>query len=211
MGRYIWQQKDWPKLTWKSEPLLEILGSARKAQGRVTAQADFIGLETQAGLIVEEAFTTSAIEGEKLDRNTIRSSVAKRLGLPTVGLPPEERKVEGLVEMLLDATEKHSARLTAKRICGWQAGLFPTGYSGISKIRVGQWRKGDEPMQVVSGPAGRETVHYEAPPAKVVDSEMKLFLEWWKSPPPRLDGLIRAGIAHFWFVSIHPFEDGNGR
>lgn len=211
MGQYLWQHKTWPELKWNSDDLLESLGQARKAQGKVLAQAEYIGLETQASLVVEEAFTTSAIEGEKLDRNTIRSSVARRLGLPTAGLPAEERGVDGLVEVLLDATTRYKEPLTSKRLYGWHAALFPTGYSGIHKIRVGDWRKGQEPMQVVSGPIGREKVHYEAPPSAQVSEEMKQFLLWWKSPPPHLDGLIRAGVAHLWFVTIHPFDDGNGR
>lgn len=211
MGQYLWQQKTWPELKWRSDDLLETLGQARKAQGKVIAQAEYIGLETQASLVVEEAFTTSAIEGEKLDRNTIRTSVARRLGLPTAGLPLEERRVEGLVEMLLDATTNYKEPLTAKRLHGWHAALFPTGYSGIHKIQVGDWRKGSEPMQVVSGPLGQEKVHYEAPLSEKVSEEMKAFLSWWKAPPPNLDRLIRAGVAHLWFVTVHPFDDGNGR
>lgn len=211
MGQYIWQLKDWPDFRWDSDTLLEVLGKARKAQGRMIAQAQWIGLETQAQLLIEEAFTTSAIEGEKLDRKTIRSSVARRLGLSTAGLPPEERRVEGLVEMLLDATTQYNRPLIASRLHGWQAALFPTGFSGIHKIGVGGWRTDTEPMRVISGPIGREKVHFEAPPSKQVAAEMKLFLSWWKNPPSNLDGLIRAGIAHLWFVTIHPFDDGNGR
>ncbi|MEO7162595.1 MAG: Fic family protein [Bdellovibrionia bacterium] len=211
MSQYLWQQKTWPQLDWRSDQLLEPLGQARKAQGKVIAQAEYIGLETQARLVVEEAFTTSAIEGEKLDRNTIRSSVARRLGLPTAGLPAEERRVEGLVEMLLDATTSYKEPLTTRRLHGWHAALFPTGYSGMDKIQVGDWRKGSEPMRVVSGRPGREKVHYEAPPSAQISDEMKQFLSWWKAPSPNLDGLIRAGVAHLWFVTIHPFDDGNGR
>jgi Fic family protein len=207
---YVWQRRDWPKLTWKSDPLLEALGQARKAQGRIFAQADFIGLEEQAKILVEEAFTTSAIEGEKLDKNTIRSSVAKRLGLPTAGLPSSARGVDGLVATLIDATTQYGKTLDEKRIFGWHAALFPTGYSGLHKIEVGNWRRSEGPMQVVSGPEGRQKIHFEAPPTKQVKEEMKKFLKWWNHPPP-LDGLLRAGVAHFWFVTIHPFEDGNGR
>ncbi|MFM8268793.1 MAG: Fic family protein [Pseudomonadota bacterium] len=208
--KYIWQKEGWPNLKWDSSALLGLLGQARKAQGRIIAQADFIGLEEQAKILVEEAFTTSAIEGEKLDRNTIRSSVAKRLGLPTAGLPKSERAIDGLVAILTDATSKHSITLNDKRLFGWHAALFPTGYSGFQKIIVGHWRKSAQPMQVVSGPEGKRKVHFEAPPSKELKEEMKAFLKWWNNPPT-IDGLLRAGIAHFWFVTIHPFEDGNGR
>lgn len=208
--KYIWQREEWPALRWKSEPLLERIGQARKAQGKVLAQADFIGLQEEAKILVEEAMSTSAIEGEKLDRDTIRSSVAKRLGLSMSGLPSTERAIEGLVSVLTDATSSHQAKLTEQRLFGWHAALFPTGYSGFHKITVGGWRKGEEPMQVISGPEGKKRIHFEAPPAKKVKDEMKSFLKWWNEPP-KLDGLVRAGIAHFWFITIHPFEDGNGR
>jgi Fic family protein len=208
--KYIWQSAEWPALGWKSDLLLELLGQARKVQGRVIAQADFIGLEEQAKILVEEAFTTSAIEGEKLDRDVILSSVARRLGLPIAGLPASERGVDGLVTILTEATSQYEKLLTEERLFAWHAALFPTGYSGLHKINVGNWRKGDKPMRVVSGPTGREKVHFEAPPAKAVSKEMNSFLKWWNDPP-RIDGLLRAGIAHFRFITIHPFEDGNGR
>lgn len=210
MVQYIWQTKDWPSLRWKSDALLRPLGMSRQLQGRLLGEADYIGLEMQAEVLTEEAFTTAAIEGEKLDRNSVRSSVARRLGLPTAGLPPAERQVDGLVEMLVDATVKHEQKLTPKRLKGWHAALFPTGYSGMNKILVADWRKGSEPMQVVSGPLGKERVHYEAPPAAHLKREIDQFLKWWHSSS-ELDGLVRAAMAHFWFVSIHPFEDGNGR
>ena len=209
--RYIWQHEDWPHFYWDGNTLLWRLGQARKAQGQIIAQAELIGLEDHAGFLIEEAFATSAIEGEKLDRNAIRSSVAKRLGLPTAGLPAEQRAVDGLVEMLLDATMDHKKELNAERLHGWQAALFPTGYSGTQKIEVGRWRTGNEPMQVVSGPFGNEKVHYQAPPAIHISKEMEYFLGWWQNTSLQLDGLIRAGIAHFWFVTIHPYDDGNGR
>ncbi len=189
---------------------MELLGRARKAQGQIIAKADFIGLEEQAKILVEEAFNTSAIEGEKLDRDSIRSSVAKRLGLPFGGLPAPKRAIDGLVNVLMNATTLHEKPVTEERLFGWHSALFPTGYSGLQKIRVAGWRSGTAPMQVVSGPTGKEKVHFEAPPAERVKEEMKAFLAWWKKPP-KMDGLIRAGIAHFWFVTIHPFEDGNGR
>ncbi len=209
--KYIWQHSKWPKFIWDSEALLLSLGAARKSQGKIIAQAEFIGLEAHADLIVAEAFATSAIEGEKLDRDTIRSSVAKRLGLPTAGLPKQERHIDGLVEMLIDATTQFEKPLNPKRLHGWQASLFPTGYSGINKIQVGKWRTDGEPMLVVSGAFGKEKVHFEAPPSQNIKHEVDKFLNWWAKPPEPLDGLLRAAIAHLWFVTIHPYEDGNGR
>lgn len=153
---------------------------------------------------------TSAIEGEKLEVNSLRSSVARRLGLSTVGEHLEERKIEGLISMLIDATQNHEKPMTKERLWGWQAGLFPTGHSGIHKIEVGKWRKGQEPMQVVSGQMGKVKVHFEAPPSSLVKTEMDQYLKWLNSKPDT-DGLIRAAMAHLWFVTIHPFDDGNGR
>jgi Fic family protein len=210
MVQYIWQTKDWPALRWKSDALLRPLGRSRQLQGRLLGEADYIGLEMKAVVLTEEAFTTAAIEGEMLDRNSVRSSVARRLGLPTAGLPPPERQVDGLIEMLVDATVNHDEKLTPERVKAWHAALFPTGYSGMNKIPVADWRKGSEPMQVVSGPLGKERVHYEAPPADNLGKEIDQFLKWWHSSG-EMDGLVRAAMAHFWFVSIHPFEDGNGR
>lgn len=211
---YVWQQQGWTKLTWEHEPLLGPIGQARLAQGRlmsqVTALGFTLGRETEAGLLVEEAVQTAAIEGEKLNPLSVRSSVARRLGLPTAGLPPVDRPVDGLVAVLLDATTEYDQPLSLARIKGWHAALFPTGYSGLRKIPVGRWRRND-PMQVVSGPMGRKRVHFEAPPCGRVAAEMKLFLDWWRSSLGKEEGILRAGIAHFRFVTIHPFEDGNGR
>ena len=165
--------------------------------------------EAQAEILVEETVKTAAIEGEVLDRDSVRSSVARRLGLSEAGLPPAERHVDGLVEVLLDATQKYDQPLTAKRLKGWHAALFPTGYSGLHKIRVGEWREGK--MEVVSGHVGREKVHFQAPPSKVLNEEMKNFFDWWKNSFGKTEGFLRAGVAHFWFVTIHPFDDGNGR
>jgi len=209
--KYIWEKPDWPLFKWNSEELLGLLGQARKAQGQIIAQAALIGLEEQAQILVEEAFTTSAIEGEKLDRNSIRSSVARRLGLPTAGLAATQQYIDGLVEMLTDATTNYKTPLTPKRLFGWHAALFPTGHSGIKHITVGAWRKGKEPMQVVSGPMEHPKVHFEAPPSKNIKNEMDRILGWWNKTEKSLDGILRAGIAHFWFVTIHPFDDGNGR
>ena len=212
---YIWQTDDWPMFRWDAEVLLSPLAEARHKQGRLLGQMKRLGfdLQRQAELqaTVEDVIRTSEIEGEKLDLAGVRSSVARRLGLPDAGLAPSDRKVDGLVEMMLDAMHNHARPLTAERLFAWNAALLPTGYSGLRKITVGAWRTDkDGPMQVVSGPLGRQKVHYEAPPAKRLKAEMKRFLAWFNDPPP-LDGLLRSGIAHLWFVTIHPFDDGNGR
>jgi Fic family protein len=212
MAHYIWQLPAWPGFRWDSDTLLKPLGRVRQAQGRLLAEAEYFGLEMQAEILTEEAFTTAAIEGERLNRDSIRSSVAHRLGLPSAGVSPAERHVDGLVQMLIDATVNYNKPLDGNRIKGWHAVLFPTGYSGMRRITVGDWRPGSvDPMKVVSGPIGRERVHYEAPPADRLADEMTGLLDWWKAPPEELDGLVRAALAHLWFVTIHPFEDGNGR
>ncbi len=212
--KYIWQCKSWPKLTWNSDPLLSLLGQSRLSQGDLLSRVKRLGFklgeEAQADILTEEAIKTSAIEGERLNRQAVRSSVARHLGLPTAGLGPTTRSVDGLIEMLLNATQNYDEPLTAERLKGWQAALFPSGHSGLHKIRVGQWR-GNEPMRVVSGPVGREKIHFEAPPGDMVDTEMRNFFAWWKSDARKIDGILRAGLAHFYFVTIHPFEDGNGR
>ncbi len=211
---YVWQQAQWPKLSWRTEPLLPLISRARLAQGTFLTQVASLGLklgqEARAEILIEEAVQTSAIEGERLNRESVRSSVARRLGLSTAGLPPATRAVDGLVDVLLEATQRYDAPLTAARLKRWQAALFPTGYSGLTRIRVGQWR-GAQPMQVVSGAVGRATVYFEAPPRERVEREMRQFLAWWKTRTNHEEGLLRAGLAHFYFVTIHPFEDGNGR
>ncbi len=176
---------------------------------------DSLGFElrTEANLLsmVSEVVKSSAIEGYDLDPKEVRSSLARRLGLETAGLPEPGREVEGVVEMLVDATQNFAAPLTAERLFGWHAALFPTGRSGLRRITVGAWRTGEDgPMQVVSGAIGRERVHFEAPEAERLEAEMKSFLEWFEAPPP-IDPVLFAGVAHFWFVTIHPFGDGNGR
>lgn len=168
-------------------------------------------LEAQLEALTEDAVKSSEIEGEVLDRDSVRSSIARRLGVPIAAVTQADRRTEGIVEMLLDATGNHDAPLTPERLFGWQAALFPTGYSGLLRVRTGAWRDDAEgPMQVVSGPIGRQQVHYRAPPAQRLDAEMKMFLDWFnrRGEP---EGLLRAGLAHLWFVTIHPFEDGNGR
>jgi Fic family protein len=213
MSRYVWQHPDWPRLRFDPAALLDPLARCRKRQGAFLARVADLGLDmekgAQAEVLFEETVQTAAIEGEILDRESVRSSVAARLGLPSAGLRPTDRAADGLVETLLDATRGCDRPLTAKRIKGWHAALFPAGYSGLRRIGAGRWRTG--PVRVVSGPAGRERVHYEGPPANRVPGEMREFLAWWRSGPGELDGVLWAGVAHFLFVTIHPFEDGNGR
>lgn len=211
---YIWQLKNWPKMTWKSDALLPLLGQARLAQGNLLGRVRRLGFElgdeARASILTEEAIKTSAIEGERLNPQAVRSSVARHLGLSTTGLGPATRSIDGLIEVLLNATQNYSEKLTPEKLKGWHAGLFPTGHSGFHKIKVGRWR-GKEPMRIVSGPMGREKIHFEAPPGETVAKEMRLFFSWWNSETQKMDGLLRAGLAHFYFVTIHPFEDGNGR
>lgn len=211
---WIWQHPGWPRFDWDAARLAPMLARARLAQGKVLGAARLLDanltLEAVAAILVEDGLTTSAIEGERLDLATVRSSVARRLGLSTAGLPAPPRAVDGLIDVLLDATRHHEQSLTAERLFGWQAALFPTGYSGLHAIRVGELR-GDEPMQVVSGGIGREKVHFIAPPRDGLEAELARFLAWFNTPPADLDGLVRAGLAHLWFVTLHPFEDGNGR
>jgi Fic family protein len=160
--------------------------------------------------MVAETITNSAVEGENLDERHVRSSVVRRLGIESAGLPEPHPREQALVDLMLDATRGHGTELSEKRLFSWQAALFPTGYSGLRTVKVGGWRV-EDPMQVVSGPVGKERVHYEAPASDRVPFEMATFLDWWNSPPAGLDGLLRAAVAHLWFVTIHPFDDGNGR
>ena len=212
---YIWEQQDWPHLTWNNKRLLEPLAAARLKQGRLLGRMTSLGfdlkLEAQLVALTEDVVKSSEIEGEILDRDSVRSSLARRLGLPAAAIAPADRRTEGVVEMMLDATENYEALLTPERLFGWQAALFPTGYSGMYRVKTGAWRDDAEgPMQVVSGPIGRQRVHYQAPPAPRLDAEMQAFLEWFKLRDGP-EGLLRAGLAHLWFVTIHPFDDGNGR
>jgi len=215
--QYIWQDLAWPELRWEGAALLKSLGDCRFQQGSLLAQMRELGFEMQqqarAEVLIEDALKTSEIEGERLDPNAVRSSVARRLGLPSAGLPAiRNQHADGMVEILLDATMNHEQELTAARLFGWHAALFPTGYSGLREIQIAAWRDDREgPMRVVSGPIGREKVHYEAPPADQLKREMKNFFLWWGKSRNEIDGILRAGIAHLWFVAVHPFADGNGR
>ncbi|ADK85951.1 filamentation induced by cAMP protein Fic [Desulfarculus baarsii DSM 2075] len=213
MPRYIWQLPQWPNPEWDARQLLRPLADCRRRQGALLAKLAGIGLEdslrAQAQSLEEDVVQTAAIEGERLDREQVRSSVAVHLGLNQGGLRPADRATDGLVMVLLDATQNHAQPLTAERLCGWQAALFPSGYSGLSRIVTGAWR--EKPMQVVSGPLERHQVHFEAPPPGRLDAEMESFLSWWEESQATLDGIVRAGLAHLRFVTIHPFDDGNGR
>ncbi|MFC1859373.1 Fic family protein [Thermodesulfobacteriota bacterium] len=215
--QYIWQRPAWPEFRWDSTVLLKFLGDCRFQQGSLLTQMRELGFEVQqqarAEVLIEEALKTSEIEGERLDVNAVRSSVARRLGLPSAGLQTiRDRHADGIVDILLDATMNHERKLTSDRLFGWHAALFPTGYSGIHKIVVAGWRDDrDGPMRVVSGPIGREKIHYEAPPADGLEKEMEIFFHWWEESRNKTDGILRSALAHQWFVAVHPFEDGNGR
>lgn len=216
MAKYIWQSANWPKFKIDYENLLPKLSRCHALQGQLIQQVTSLGidleLEAQLESLTQEAVKTAEIEGEHYNPDAVRSSIARRLGLSTAGLPSPPRSVDGLVDILLDATDTTSPELNSDRLKAWQAALFPTGRSGLYDIEVGQWRT--EAMQIVSGRAGKEKIHYEAPPADRVDHEMQLFIEWWQKSHPdqnNTDPVIRAGIAHYWFVAIHPFADGNGR
>ena len=214
LHQWIWQGPEWPCMRWDQSALAPLLARARLAQGKALGATRLLDagltLEAAAAILVEDGLTTSAIEGERLDLDAVRSSVARHLGLPTAGLPAPPRAVDGLIEVLLDATGGYDRPLTVERLFGWHAALFPSGRSGLHQIRCGVLR-GDEPMQVVSGGAGRERIHFTAPPRDGLEAELDSFLAWFEARPVELDGLIRAGVAHLWFVTLHPFEDGNGR
>jgi Fic family protein len=212
---YIWEHENWPELTWDTGQLATLLGEASREQGRLLGRMQDLGFdlrrEAQLNTLTEDVVRSSEIEGEKLDSNQVRSSIARRLGMDVGGLLPADREVEGVVEMMLDATTNYSQPLTSDRLFDWHAALFPTGRSGLRKITVGNWRDDrGGPMQVVSGPIGRQKVHYEAPPAARVTEDMDRFLTWFEAPG-NIDPLLIAGLSHLWFVTIHPFDDGNGR
>ncbi len=212
---YIHERPGWPAFTWSAESLAGPLAAVRHQQGRLLGRMEALGfdLRSEASLAVltTDVVKSCAIEGEHLNADEVRSSIARRLGLDVAGLPKAGRDVEGVVEMMLDGTRNFERPLTRGRLFDWHASLFPTGRSGMVRITVGGWRTGDAgPMQVVSGSMGREKVHFEAPQADRIESEMSGFLEWF-SAPPAVDPVLKAAIAHLWFVTIHPFEDGNGR
>ncbi|MBM4114241.1 MAG: Fic family protein, partial [Phycisphaerae bacterium] len=212
---YIHDRPGWPELRWSAEAVAPLLAAVRHEQGRLLGRMESLGFELRAeaslAALTGEVVKSSAIEGEALDPGEVRSSIASRLGLDAAGLPKPGRDVEGIVEVMLDATRNFDKPLTRKRLFDWHAALFPTARSGLRRITVGAWRTAKSgPMRVVSGPVGREKVHFEAPEASRLASEMSRFLAWFESDPA-LDPVVRAGVAHLWFVTIHPFDDGNGR
>jgi Fic family protein len=215
MTIYIHQLDAWPNFQWDQKHVADLLAQVSRNQGRLLGRMESLGFQLRAEAVLQtltdDVLKSSEIEGEILDKDQVRSSVARRLGMDAGGLAPVDRNVEGVVEMMLDATQNYDKRLTKSRMFDWHASLFPTGRSGMSKIVVGAWRKDQSgPMQVVSGPIGKERVHYEAPIAEKLTAEMDGFLGWFNAKPD-VDPLLKAAIAHLWFVTIHPFEDGNGR
>jgi Fic family protein len=212
---YIHELADWPHLRWNNRVLAKPLAEVRHRQGLLTGHMGALGFnlrqEAVLQILTADVLKSSEIEGAKLDAEQVRSSIARRLGIDIGALKPADRDVEGVVEMMLDATRHYDQPLTTDRLFAWHAALFPTGRSGMRKLKVGTWRDdSDGPMQVVSGPMGKERVHFEAPPASRVDKEMNTFLDWFNANHD-LDLVMKAGLAHLWFVSIHPFDDGNGR
>lgn len=210
--KYIYEHKNWTDFTWCDKSINALFGEVRLMQGKMIGQMNALGFsakeEATLTALTLDVVKSSEIEGEFLNYNQVRSSIARRLGINTAGLVPGNRHIEGVVEMMLDATQRYSLPLTAKRLFGWHAALFPTGYSGPYKIEVGRYRTGD--MQVVSGALGKEKVHYEAVKPKLLKAEMGRFLDWFNNDNT-LDPVLKAAIAHFWFIIIHPFDDGNGR
>ncbi len=211
---YLWQQEDWPHFTWDNDQLAYKLAQVRALQGKLAGKVSMLGFDlknsTTLDTLTTEIIQSSDIEGEALDGHLVRSSIARHLGIEMGGLPEPSHYVEGVVQVMLDATQNYLLPLTSERLFGWHAALFPTGRSGMFSITVADWRQGEEPMQVVSGAMGKEKVHYEAPPSAQVPQEMTMFLEWANSSQT-IDPVIKAAIAHLWFVTIHPFDDGNGR
>ncbi len=212
---YIYQQDNWPNFTWNINELSNLLAEVRNKQGRLIGKMEALGFDLQNEAFLEtltsDILKTNEIEGIILNKEEVRSSIARRLGIDIGGLPPINRNIEGIVDMMFDATNNFDKPLTKKRLFDWHYGLFPMGRSGMYEIIVGNWRDDSTgPMQVVSGAMGKEKVHYEAPAAKVIDNEVTAFLNWFNNKTD-IDLVLKASIAHLWFVTLHPFEDGNGR
>jgi Fic family protein len=215
MSKYIHLLKDWPVFKWDDEMIIAPLATVRNKQGRLLGKLEGLGFrfreEANLETLTQDVIKSSEIEGEKLPADQVRSSIARRLGIEIAGEVAVNRNVDGIVEMMLDATQKYDEVLNEDRLFGWHATLFPGGRSGMQKIQVGSWRNDAlGPMQVVSGAMGKEHVHYEAPAATRLNDEMKKFLEWFNEPT-KIDQVLKAALAHLWFVTIHPFDDGNGR
>lgn len=214
MKAFIHQKDNWPKFTWNSNDFLDLLSEARNLQGRLIGKMETLGFDLRNEALLDtltlDVLKSSEIEGEFLNPDQVRSSIARRLGMEIAGAVDSDRSVEGVVEMMLDATQKCFDPLTADRLFDWHAALFPTGRSGMYKITVADWRKDSRgPMQVVSGAMGKEKMHFQAPESDLVEKEMTRFIDWFNNS--KVDLVIKAAIAHLWFVTIHPFEDGNGR
>jgi Fic family protein len=212
MAIYIHQLKKWPHLQWNEQEFISLLSEVRHLQGKLIGKIEMLGFELKdeanLEILIQDVIQTSAIEGEILNPELVRSSIAIRLGLEYSGLEQSDRHVEGIVELMLDATQNDNKIVSEERLFGWHAALFPTGRSGLYKIEVANWRLG--PMQVVSGGMGRETVHFEAPKVENVVTEMKQFIDWYNYEQ-NLDPILKAAVAHLWFITVHPFDDGNGR
>ena len=215
MGIYIHEKENWTAFTWDNQQVMIKLGEARNQQGRLVGRMESLGFDLQNEAVLNtltlDVLKSSEIEGEFLAIEQVRSSIARRLGIELAGAVESERHVDGIVEMMLDATQRYDLPLTKDRLVGWHAALFPSGWSNLYKITVGDWRKDTTgPMQVVSGPIGKEKVHFQAPSSERIESEMKKFIDWFENERD-IDLVLKAAIAHVWFVTIHPFDDGNGR
>lgn len=215
MKIYIHEKDNWTDFFWDHKKVIVKLGEARNLQGRLIGKMESLGFDLQNEAVLNtltlDVIKSSEIEGEFLDLGQVRSSIARRLGIEIAGAVESDRHVDGIVEMLLDATQRYYLPLTKERLCGWHAALFPSGWSNLYKITVADWRKDENgPMQVVSGPIGKEKVHFQALDSDRIDPEMKSFLAWFENEQDT-DLVLKAAIAHFWFVTIHPFDDGNGR
>jgi len=213
---YIYQQRGWPNFTWHEESLIHLLSDVRHKQGRLIGRMEGLGFSTRSEAILQtltlDVLKSNEIEGDLLNGDQVRSSIARRLGMDVAGLVPTNKQVEGVVEMLLDATQNYHEEITDKRLFEWHAELLATAGHGRHQITIGNWRNNNAgPMQVVSGPMGHEKIHFEAPEAPLVDGEMQNFIKWFNTCTHDIDPVLKAGIAHLWFVTVHPFDDGNGR
>ena len=213
--KYIWNHEQWPYMYWNSDAISQMLSDVTELRGKLAGVMSVFGLkerdDSMLSSMTQEIVNSAEIEGERLNRDSVRSSIARQLGLEYAGLPTPDHYTEGVVQVLLDATQNYQQALNADRLFSWHAALFPTGYSGMYRITVGAWRKGTDAMQVVSGALGKQKVHFEAPPSDAVGDMMTCFLAWINNTADNIDPIVKAAVAHLWFVTIHPFDDGNGR